>query len=41
MSEMLKILKSYFLSALTAVLITLVFCGIFIAKNNTEMMLFG
>lgn len=41
MSEMSKIIRSYFLSVIITVLITLIFCGVFIAKNNTDAMLFG
>lgn len=41
MSEISKILKSYILSVIITVMITLVFCGIFTAKGNTETMLFG
>lgn len=41
MSEMSRIFKSYILSAMITVLITLIFCGVFIAKNNTDTMLFG
>jgi|GEM_PF-4734632 len=41
MTELSKILKAYYLSAIITVLTTLIFCGIFIAQNNTEKMLFG
>lgn len=41
MSETGKIFRSYILSSMITVLITLIFCGVFIAKNNTDTMLFG
>ena len=41
MSELSKILKTYYLSVIITVLTTLVFCGVFIAQNNTDKMLFG
>lgn len=41
MSELAKIIKAYFLSSAIAVLITVIFCGVFIAKSNTDTMLFG
>lgn len=41
MSEMSKIFRSYLVSVMIAVLITIAFCGVFTAKSNTETMLFG
>lgn len=41
MTELFKILKNYLLCLILVVLITLFICSIFIAKNNTETMLFG
>lgn len=41
MTEMSKIIRSYFLSVIVTVLTTLIFSGVFIAQSNTDKMLFG
>lgn len=41
MTETKRILKNYLISVIITVLTTIIFCGIFIAQNNTDKMLFG
>ncbi len=41
MTELSKIIRSFYLSVIITVLTTLVFCGVFIAQANTDKMLFG
>lgn len=41
MTELSKIIRSFFLSVTITVLTTLIFCGVFIAQSNTDKMLFG
>lgn len=41
MTELQKIIRSYYLSVIITVLTTLIFCGVFIAQANTDKMLFG
>ena len=39
--ELSKILKSYLLCLTLVILMTLLICSLFIAKTNTDIMLFG
>lgn len=41
MTELSKIIRSFYLSVIITVLTTLIFCGVFIAEANTDKMLFG
>ena len=41
MTELSKIIRSYYLSVIITVLTTLILCGVFIAQSNTDKMLFG
>lgn len=41
MTELSKIIRSFYLSVIVTILTTLVFCGVFIAQSNTDNMLFG
>lgn len=41
MTELSGIIKSYLISVIITVLTTIIFCGVFIAQNNTDRMLFG
>lgn len=41
MTELSKILKSYLLCLTLVILTTLLICSLFIAKTNTDIMLFG
>lgn len=41
MSETHKVLKYYFITAILVVLLTAGMCGFFIAKTNSEFILFG
>ncbi len=41
MTELYRILRSYYLSVIVTVLTTLIFCGVFIAQSNTDKMMFG
>ena len=41
MTETYRILKYYFITAILTVLMTAGMCGFFIAKTNSEFMLFG
>jgi hypothetical protein len=39
--ELKKIVKAYLVSTILFILLTIVLCGVFIAEQNTEKMLFG
>lgn len=41
MSELWGLLKKYLISAIVIALLTLMICGVIIAKTNTDIMLFG
>ncbi|MCH5190937.1 MAG: hypothetical protein J1F23_02090 [Oscillospiraceae bacterium] len=41
MSELSRIVRSFLISSIITLLITLAFCGVFIAEGNTARMLFG
>lgn len=41
MKEINKILKVYLLCVIVTILTTLFLCSVFIAKTNTDIMLFG
>lgn len=41
MTELSKIIRSFYLSVIITVFTTLIFCGVFIAQSNTDKMLFG
>lgn len=41
MSETYRVLRYYFVTAILVVLLTAGMCGFFIAKTNSEFMLFG
>lgn len=41
MSELTQIIKGFLISSIITLVVTLAFCGVFIAQANTERMLFG
>lgn len=41
MRELTRIIKAYLICVIVTVLTTLLICSIFIAKTNTDIMLFG
>lgn len=41
MSELKKIARDYIVTAIVFVMLTIAFCGVFIAETNTEKILFG
>ncbi len=41
MSELKKLARDYVVTSLVFVMITIAFCGVFIAESNTEKILFG
>lgn len=41
MSELRKITRDYIVTSIVFVMITIAFCGVFIAESNTEKILFG
>lgn len=41
MSELYSLIKSFILSSMVTLLITIALCGLFIVQENTGKMLFG